>query len=139
VVNFTGHGSESQIADERIFETSSVGSLTNSDRLFLFLTASCSVGKFDVTTPSLAEALMRHPNGGSIAVFSASSVASSSGNAGVNQRFFSKMFPGGDVTRVRPIGEAAVEAKIAGQGDLNELRFALHGDPAVRLLTARSK
>ena len=30
VVNFTGHGAESQISDERIFEISSVGSLVNS-------------------------------------------------------------------------------------------------------------
>ncbi|MCA9728065.1 MAG: hypothetical protein KC729_10310, partial [Candidatus Eisenbacteria bacterium] len=137
VVNYTGHGGETQIADERVFELSSVGSLTNANRLFLFLTASCSVGKYDVSSESLAEGLIRHGGGGAVIVFSASAVATSQGNSEVNQNFFLATFPGRDATRSRPVGEAAVNAKLnLPNGGINQRRFALHGDPAVRLLTA---
>ncbi|MCA9728232.1 MAG: hypothetical protein KC729_11155, partial [Candidatus Eisenbacteria bacterium] len=136
VVNFVGHGGEGQIADERLFDLASVGSLTNARRPCLFLTASCSVGKYDVSTPSLAEAMIRHPNGGAVAVFSATSVARAYGNRYVNEGFFAHMFPDRNVAGVRPVGESVAAAKLQDP-ELNSRRYVLHGDPAVRLLVPR--
>lgn len=136
VVNFTGHGSETQLADERVFEISSVAGLTNRDRLFLFFTASCSVGKYDTSNEGLAEALLRHPGGGAISVFSAASVASSVGNHALNREFFHALWPGGAIQRSAPVGEAAVESKLSlPSTTLNQRRYIVHGDPAVQLLS----
>lgn len=140
VVNYTGHGGETQISDERIFEISNVGSLTNDDRLFFMVCASCSIGKFEATSESLAEALMRYPNGGTVGIFAASAVAFASGNALVNQLFFQVAFPDSCAPCSRPVGEAAVVAKLLlDSTGLNQRRYALHGDPCVALATPRAE
>lgn len=136
IVNYTGHGGETQISDERIFEISNVGSLTNDDRLFFMVCASCSIGKYESTAESLAEALMRYPNGGTVGVFAASAVAFASGNAIINQLFFQVAFPDFCAPCARPVGEAAAVAKLRlDSTGLNQRRYALHGDPCLTLVT----
>ncbi len=135
LVNFTGHGSDQQLADERVFETSGVPGLTNDDRLFLFFTASCSVGKFDYFGKGLGESMLLRRGGGAVTVFSASAVAYSGGNSEMNQKFFQALFPARSALDPRPVGEAAVVAKLnlTLPGNINSKRYALLGDPAVRL------
>ena len=135
VVNYTGHGSEGQLADERVLETQDVAGMTNADRLFLFLTASCSVGKFDFAGTGLGEALVRHPGGGAIAVFSATAIAFSGPNAQLNREFFEAVFPERDVVRSQPLGLAAVLAKqrVPRPTDVGNRRYALLGEPVVAL------
>jgi hypothetical protein len=135
LVNFTGHGSDQQLADERVFETSGVSGLTNADRLFLFFTASCSVGKYDYFGQGLGEAMLLRRGGGAIAVFSASAIAYSGGNAEMNQKFFQAIFPGQSAYNSRPMGEATVRAKLTLglPGNINSKRYILLADPAVRL------
>jgi hypothetical protein len=135
LVNFTGHGSDSQLADERVFETSGVPGLTNADRLFLFFTASCSVGMYDFFGEGLGESMLLHRGGGAIGVFSASAIAYSGGNSEMNQKFFQTLFPGTSALNPRPLGEAAVMAKnnLYTPGNINSKRYILLGDPAVRL------
>ena len=140
LVNYTGHGGETQISDERVFEVSNIGNLTNEDRLFFMLTASCSIGKFDSSSESLSEGLMRYGNGGTIGVFAAASVAFATGNARVNQLFYLEAFPDKCAACSRPIGEAAAIAKLRLESTgLNQRRYALHGDPCVALLTPRNQ
>ena len=133
-VNFTGHGGETQVSDERIFEVSNVGSLTNADRLFLMLTASCSIGKFDTSSESLAEAVIRHAGGGAVAVFAASAVAYATENALMNQYFYQLAFPDSCAACSRPIGEAiAVGKLLLNNNRPNQRKYALHGDPCLAL------
>lgn len=135
LVNFTGHGSEQQIADERVMETSSVPTLNNPRFPFLFLTASCSVGKYDFFGEGLGEALMLDPGGGAIGVFSASAIAYSGGNAEVNQEFYEAIFLGDGHGPVLPFGEgvALCKANITRPESINSRRYAFLGDPATRL------
>jgi hypothetical protein len=139
VVNYTGHGSEGQLADERVLETSSVASLSNRDRLFFFLTASCSVGKFNFAGTGLGEALVRQPRGGAIGVFSATAVAFSGANAELNRAFFNSVWPDRNVLQAIPLGDAAVLAKssVGNPAGLNNRRYPLLGEPAIVLLTPR--
>ncbi len=135
LVNFTGHGSDEQLADERIFELATIPSLTNRDRLFFLLTASCSVGKFNTYQDGLAEALILYGNGGCVATFTPSAIAFSGGSADINQRFYEAAFRGGDPSAYPSLGEAEAVCKgnLAVPGSLNSRRFALFGDPATRL------
>jgi hypothetical protein len=134
VVNYTGHGSEEQLADERVLETPNVAGMTNRDRLFFFLTASCSVGKYDFAGEGLGEALVRHPGGAAIGVFSATAIAFSGANAQLNRGFFSAVFPDRDATRAQPFGRAAVIAKqnVTRPGEVGNRRYPLLGEPAVK-------
>lgn len=135
LVNFTGHGSDQQLADERVFEITSVPSLVNQNRLFIFFTASCSVGKYDFFGQGLGEAMLLHAGGGAISVFSASAIAYSGGNAEMNRNFLSAAFPDRDAGRALPVGQAAATAKanLSHPTELNSRRYALLGDPAVRI------
>lgn len=135
VVNYTGHGSEGQLADERVLETAGVAGLTNADRLFFFLTASCSVGKFNFDGTGLGEALIRQPGGGAIGVFSATAVAFSGANAELNRQFFKACWPGRDALASRPLGDVSVVAKLSvgNPASLNNRRYPLLGEPRVAL------
>ncbi|MBD3162797.1 MAG: type IX secretion system sortase PorU, partial [Candidatus Eisenbacteria bacterium] len=136
-INYTGHGSEEQLADERVLETPDVAGMTNADRLFFFLTASCSVGKFNFAGTGLGEALVRHPGGGAIAVFSATSIAFSGTNALLNREVFEAVFPDRDATRSQPLGLASILAKqrVSRPADVGNRRYPLLGEPVVALWT----
>jgi hypothetical protein len=135
LVNFTGHGSEQQLADERVLETSAVPGLSNRRRPFLFVTASCSVGKYDFFGEGLGETLILYAGGGAISVFSACAVAYSGGNAEITQKFYTALQPSGRVGGARSMGQATVMAKAALQypGNINSKRYILLGDPATTL------
>lgn len=137
IVNFTGHGSDEQLADERVLEITSVPGLVNARKPFLFFTASCSVGKYDFFGEGLGEALMLSSTGGAVAVLSASAIAYSGANSDLNQRFFQALFPDTSLADPRPLGEATVIAKNGQGGVLNSRRYVLLGDPATRLVAPR--
>ncbi|HET7226001.1 MAG TPA: C25 family cysteine peptidase, partial [Candidatus Eisenbacteria bacterium] len=93
VFNFVGHGSPFQMADERVFLDSDVGTLHNAPRFGLFVSASCDVGKFiDPTVQSLGERLITTTGGGTIAVISATELALSFDNATLNGDIYDALF-----------------------------------------------
>lgn len=72
LLNYIGHGSNSYIGTERYIELSDVESYSNVDRLPLFVTSTCSYGRFDKPdVTSGAEAFLLAP-AASVAVISAS-------------------------------------------------------------------
>ncbi|MBU1950186.1 MAG: hypothetical protein KJ927_15840, partial [Candidatus Eisenbacteria bacterium] len=139
VMNYTGHGSEGQLADERLLETSLVSALDNDDRPFLFVNASCSVGKHDIPGYGLGESLVLRSTGGAIAMFAASSVASSGSNAQLNRALFNHMYPDKCISAVRPVGEAARLSKLEQGSSANSKRYILLGDPLITLVSPRYK
>ncbi len=135
VLNFVGHGSETQLADEHLLEIASVGSIDNDDRPFLMITASCAVGKFAHGGEGLALEVLRLPGRGALGVVSASSLAFSGPNYALNCHLLGDLFPDETVIRPRTIGPSLLAAKWrnpAGQAE-NDLRYNLLGDPGVRL------
>jgi len=132
--NFTGHGSEVQLADERLLETRSLGSLTNGEKLFFFLTASCAVGKFAHGGDGLGVAAVRMAHGGAVAAFSASGLAEAGYNEALNKRIVNGVFPAGTLLKPVALGPAVWAAKTA---NYNDRRYNLLGDPASRLATPK--
>ncbi|MBD3333959.1 MAG: hypothetical protein GF355_00405, partial [Candidatus Eisenbacteria bacterium] len=82
-------------------------------------------------------AMVRRSSGGAIALFAASSVASSSANAILNRRFLTQMFPGLRPAAVRPLGAAALAAKSSQSEVSNARRYATLGDPLVSMAVPR--
>ncbi len=66
---YTGHGGVSALAEERIFGTAEIASLTNFERMPFVFTATCEFSKYDnPTLRSAGEQLFMLPNGGAIAM-----------------------------------------------------------------------
>jgi len=90
----------------------------------------CLNGNFhDLYTESLAEALMKAPNGGAIAVWTSSSLTQPDQQSIMNQELFRQLFGSTSLT----LGEAVVRAKAAAT-DLDVRKsWVLFGDPSMKL------
>lgn len=143
VFNYIGHGGEIGLADEQILMNYELESLTNSDRLPLFVTATCEFSRFDdltrdndgniVESTSAGESSLVNPNGGSIALFTTTRIVYSTDNYNLNTRFLQILFARlADGTYPR-LGDAVKQSKNLMGTNRNKLNFILLGDPALKL------
>jgi hypothetical protein len=134
ILNFIGHGGSTQLADERVLARENVAGLTNLDRLPFFLTASCTVGKVDSEEEGLGEAMVKHANGGSVATFAATQLASAVENERLNKTVMQLLFPRGPALAdtITTVGFATVTAKNTVRLGTS-FRYLLQGDPALVL------
>lgn len=137
VVNFAGHGSPLQLADERVLQISDLFSLMNGAKAPLFLAFSCTVA--DLESPyqrSMGQQLPVLEAGGAIAVIAAVAPTIAIPNRNLNYLFFDYLFAEKDSTYTEPIGTALLMAKtdqrISGYIGNNAM-YALLGDPALTL------
>jgi hypothetical protein len=142
LMNFVGHGSPFQLADERVMLDTDVGALTNSPRFPVLIAASCDVGKFsDPTVQSLGERLITSTTGGAVGVISATELSFSGMNAALNQSVYRELFrrdaAASDTTACEyhtPLSEALLETKL---GSPNSQKFQLMGDAATLMALPR--
>ena len=135
LVNYTGHGGDTQLADEHVLDITDVPLLINDGRLPVFGAFSCSVGKFNNPTQiGLGEALIRHQTGGALGCAVATQVTYSLANSSLNHDFVDALFAPG-LDKPAPIGQALMEAKnkqlVSVTNQPN--KYAYFGDPASRL------
>ena len=136
LVNYQGHGSPRQIADEVLFLGSDVPSLVNGTRLPVFTAFSCTVSEFDHTQlQSMAEDLLSSSRGGAIAVMGATRPTFGTPNARINEEVWRQLFRDGATSAVG-FGVALQAAKVAipVPGGQNNETYVLLGDPAQTLL-----
>jgi hypothetical protein len=135
--NFMGHASEHQWIAERLLHVDDVAGLANGFRLPVLLDMTCQTGQFHLpqakaSDECLAEALIRHPGGGTVASWSPTGWGMASGHDVMQQAFYEAVFTGG-VWQLGPaIAVGAVRAYNAGYNDLVDT-FILLGDPALFL------
>lgn len=142
VVTYMGHGSVNWWAHEGLWNTSYTPRLTNADRLTVVITLNCLDGYFvhgNSNQQSVAEEMLRHPGGGSVAAWSPAGLGTTYIenllNLGLLEAFFD--------LDIRRIGPATVHAKaylydIIGSDSSPYETTLLHtmtvfGDPALRL------
>jgi hypothetical protein len=138
IINYNGHGSPLQMADERVMVNSDIYSLTNGMRRPLFLSFSCSVG--DLDSPyhrSMAQNMTTYDAGGSIGTIAAAAPTYLYPNDLLNKAIYESIFVSKDSTETRPVGYALQLAKyavVSGSGyESNNTKYMLLGDPAMRL------
>ena len=136
VMNYLGHGGEDGWTQERIFTSSDINALNNSDKLPLFITATCSFGPHDdPTNVSAGELLLLNPNGGAISLLTTVRVVIASHNERlVRNTFnvvFNKNFIGENLTTGEVMQLAKNNAAIAPP--VNSRKYALLGDPTMKL------
>lgn len=130
LVNYTGHGAEEQWSFSDIFDDSTAASLTNGDKLPVFLLMDCLNGFFqDVTAQSLSKALILAPNGGAVAVWASSGFTVAPPQGAMDQALLSVWA----ASPTTPIGQAILSAK-TGVTDPDVRRtWILFGDPLMQL------
>ncbi len=140
LINYSGHGGEDGLAQERIFTVEHAQRLQNRDRLSVFVTVTCSFGRWDMTDEqSGGEVLLLNPNGGAVALLTTvrtvyTSAAINSLNVGLNRALNQALFRRDETGRPQRFGDAYLEAKNTQAGlQSNNRKFSLIGDPTMRL------
>ncbi|MDX1741657.1 MAG: type IX secretion system sortase PorU, partial [Rhodothermales bacterium] len=140
IVNYSGHGGPSGLAQEEIFTKEDAAALTNGDKLPVFITATCSFGWWDIDDfESGAETLLLNPNGGAVAMLTTvrlvyTSSDTSSLNPGLNRALNTELFRSDAAGLPVRLGDAMVGTKNTSVGLLgNSRKFNLLGDPSMRL------
>ena len=133
MLNYTGHGSTSQWAEEKLLTSSEIKALTNKN-LPLWVTATCDFTRYDAAETSGGEYVFLNPNGGGIALFTTTRVVLSANNFLINKSLVDAIFAKSNGVRYT-LGEIMKISKRSEvlKTDLNKLSFTLIGDPALKL------
>jgi hypothetical protein len=134
IINWTGHGSPYQLAHELIFSSPDAEKLTNKNKLFFFVTASCEISEYDNPNfVSLGEVAFLNPNGGAIALLSATREVYANSNFQLNLDFYESAF--NPINGKMPkLGDIYQYVKTQpGGNSINSRSFALIGDPMLTL------
>ena len=130
LVNWVGHGAANLWAHERVFNTSrDLPSINNGNRLPVFVTATCTAGRFDmVTEEAMAEDFLRVEGKGAVGFVGATRLSFPHPNAVLNRGLYDGMF-----LQNLTIGEALLQAKIRTVDRTNSEKYIYFGDPAMHI------
>jgi len=141
VVNFSGHGGERSLMQENVLTIDDARSLQNYDELPIFITATCSFGRWDLGyEQSGAEEFLINPNGGAVALFTTVRTVYTSGNAttlnvglnvALNRELFRRETAGGLPPRLGDVLRRTKNHQVGYEG--NNRKFNLLGDPTMRV------
>jgi uncharacterized repeat protein (TIGR01451 family) len=129
IVDYVGHGSQEVWSNLSTWGSADAAALSNNPRLPFVITMTCLNGYFaDTYAGSLAEALLKAPNGGAIAVWASSTLTEPASQALMNTELFRQLFGS-----AKTIGEATMKAKrVVGDKDVKK-SWILFGDPSMKL------
>lgn len=140
VINYSGHGGQTVLADERLFTVDMIPLLTNRDKLPIFVTATCQFGRYDDNeAKSGAERTLLWENGGTVAAFTTTRVVftsstAGSNNFGLNIQLTRQMVEREANGKPQRLGDIYRRTKNTSQGSgFNARKFILLGDPAMRI------
>jgi subtilisin-like proprotein convertase family protein len=129
IVNYFGHGSVEVWTGAGLLRSSDAPNLTNGNRLPVLFAMTCLNGYFqDLNTDSLAEALVKAPNGGAVATWMSSALTFAPGQQAMGRKLYQYLYQGGSSAR---LGDAILSAKGA-TFDIDVRRtWVLFGDPTM--------
>lgn len=139
VINYSGHGAEQILSGERLFHSDYIPRFHNRERPTIFVTATCSFGRFDSDEEqSGAEKLMFWDDGGAAAAFTTTRVVYTSSspadnNFGLNIVLSREMLNRNSNGLPQRLGDIIRKTKNTSIGaSFNSRKFMLMGDPAMR-------
>ncbi len=136
LVNYIGHGGETGLGHERYLTVPTILGWTNLSRMPIFMTATCEFSRFDDhDRTSAGEYVVLNPNGGGIGLFTTTRLVYSTSNAALNSYFYDTVFDkvNNEAPRLGDIYMGTKNKYGVISGDVNYRKFALLGDPAVKL------
>lgn len=133
IINWIGHGGETNWAHERIFNMADIVQLQNKEKLPLFVTATCEFSRYDLPDRTAGEWLITNGKGGAIASITTVRLVYSNANEALNGKLFQYMFDPYE-GREPTLGELTMETKNNVVTDIyNTRKFVLLGDPALQI------
>jgi hypothetical protein len=130
ILNYMGHGSTTSWTNAVLFNGADAMNLQNGSRLPLAVLMTCANGSFgEDNFDSMAESLLKSPNGGAVAVWASSGLSAPDKQVLVNSRFYQEMFSDQTVR----FGDAVRTAKQATQDQNVRRTWIFFGDPTMRL------
>ena len=140
LINYIGHGGETGWAHEQILTLPTINGWNNYQRMPVFMTATCEFSRFDDhDRTSAGEYVLLNPDGGGVGLFTTTRLVYASPNEWLNRYFYDTVF---DKVNQLPqtLGEVYMGTKnkfAINSADANYRKFALLGDPAIRLAYPR--
>ena len=130
IVNYIGHGSIEGWSNTSILMSEDAAMLAGSGSTPFYVMMTCLNAMFgDVYSTSLAEALLRVPNGGAVAVWASTGMSDPPPQSAINRELYRVLAANPSIT----IGELVARAK-AGTDDRDvRTTWVLLGDPTLRL------
>jgi hypothetical protein len=133
IFNYTGHGSTTIFSSEKVISNDIVNKWTNSNKMPLFVTATCEVSCYDGNTTSIGENIFLNPLGGAIGLVTTTRIVYSNLNYEINNSFYSCALDKDEDGLPLRLGDIIKKTKRMTSSTVNKLNFTLLGDPAVRL------
>jgi hypothetical protein len=132
VINYTGHGGERLLAQEKIFDDLMIEKLEN-ERLPLIVTATCEFGKADdPLIISGAELCLLRKNGGAIGLVTTGRPVEAGTNFILNEALYDVFFLT-ENNNPLTLGEIFRRTKNASLSGVSNRNFSLIGDPELQL------
>ena len=149
-LTYTGHGGVVALADERIFGTTEIATLTNYDRMPFVFTATCEFSKYDnPLLVSAGEQLFMQPNGGAIAMMTTCRPTYGIHNVKLGRCLTNQLYRRDNEGKPLRFGDIARLAKANNTNFANNsslpsalslnIRMVLFGDPALRIALPEKK
>ena len=141
IMNYSGHGAAYTLSHEQVLHLEDFNQ-SSSQRLPLWLTASCDIMPFDGQEENIGETAMYNPSGGAVAFYGTTRTVYAHYNGYMNRAYTRYVLDVDTAGRRYSIGEAARLAKnqlMTPRNDIgvdqttNKLQFTLLGDPALVL------
>ncbi|MES2567530.1 MAG: type IX secretion system sortase PorU [Bacteroidota bacterium] len=134
IVNYTGHGGELGLAEERIVEVSQILNWKNKNNLPLMVTATCEFSRFDdPDRTSAGEYCLLNEQGGAIALMTTVRLAFSGLNFILNTAFYNYALSPLTNGKMPHIGDIYKLTKRQIGTNEQYRNFVILGDPALRL------
>ena len=132
IFNYSGHGGEIGLGDERFLQIPDINSWQNYDKLAVFITATCEFTRYDDPNRiSAGELVFLNDNGGAISLYTTSRATFSGSNLALNKAIYNdNMFKRIDGEYPR-FGDIIRRSKL--NGTANDKKFVLIGDPACKM------
>ncbi|CAN5553751.1 hypothetical protein BH10ACI2_BH10ACI2_08560 [soil metagenome] len=130
LVNYSGHGATGIWSSSTFFSVNHVVQLSNTSRPSIYTMLTCLNGFF--TRPnadSLAEVLMRWPNGGAVAAWSSTGETTPDYQNTMATRFFDQLNKG----NIKRLGDLIRDAKTTVAGTDVAFSWSLLGDPMLKV------
>ncbi|MBS3913446.1 MAG: type IX secretion system sortase PorU [Bacteroidetes bacterium] len=139
-MNYQGHGGEKGWAQEAILTVPMITAWKNYSQFPVLFTATCEFSRFD--DPSIqsgGELALMNPNGGAIALMTTTRLVIVGGNAQINNDFWTGYGYPSPTEPIPTVGDIYKRLKNRPTPDSEDTKFALLGDPSMKLAIPEHK
>jgi len=140
IINYIGHGNDELWAHEKVLDNArDFDKFDNGSRMAMWVAATCEFAHWDQPAEqSFAEKILAVANRGAVSMVSSARLAYANDNAAFNYDLYRHLFQDYSSTGLTArVGDAIVSAKQNRANRENNEKYALFGDPAMRLCAPR--